>query len=305
MNLNNTDLNLFIAFDVIYTERNLTKAGEVLGITQPAVSNALSRLRTTFDDELFTRTSKGMVPTPVAQNIIEDVRSALSLIRSTITESESFNPKSARTTFKISIGDSSEYRLLPLLIKSLSKSAPDVDIETYLTPRKNTPRELAAGNIDFSIDPPIHSDPFLRHTKIFEDEYVLIVRKDHPIVKKKKITMEDYLALSHLHISNRRTGLGYVDMALNRLGVTRRIALRAQHFLLAPFVIRQSDLAFTTTKGFGKDKDLKIIKLPFEVSPLILHLYWHETKDKDSANVWMRELMLNTYGKLQKTRPVS
>ncbi len=100
MNLNNTDLNLFIAFDVIYTERNLTKAGHVLGITQPAVSNALSRLRDTFDDELFTRTSKGMVPTTVAQNIIEDVRAALSLFRNTISEAETFHPKSARTTFK-------------------------------------------------------------------------------------------------------------------------------------------------------------------------------------------------------------
>ena len=101
MNLNNTDLNLFIAFDVIYTERNLTKAGEVLGITQPAVSNALSRLRETFDDDLFTRTSKGMVPTAVAQNIIEDVRSALSLFRNTISAAETFNPESAGTTFRI------------------------------------------------------------------------------------------------------------------------------------------------------------------------------------------------------------
>ena len=117
MNLNNTDLNLFIAFDVIYSERNLTKAGEVLGITQPAVSNALSRLRETFGDDLFTRTSKGMVPTAVAQNIIGDVRSALSLFRNTISESETFNPESAGTVFKISAGDLSEFRLLPPLIK--------------------------------------------------------------------------------------------------------------------------------------------------------------------------------------------
>ena len=89
MNLKETDLNLFIAFDVIYTEKNLTKAGQVLGITQPAVSNALSRLRELFDDELFIRTSKGMIPTPVANQIINDVRSALSLIQNTISEAES------------------------------------------------------------------------------------------------------------------------------------------------------------------------------------------------------------------------
>ena len=300
MNLNNTDLNLFIAFDVIYTERNLTKAGEVLGITQPAVSNALSRLRDTFDDELFTRTSKGMVPTAVAQNIIEDVRAALSLFRNTISEAETFHPESARTTFKISAGDLSEFRLLPTLIKSLTEFAPEIDIESYLTPRKNTPRELAAGNIDFSIDPPIHSDPSLRHQKIFEDDYVLIVRKGHPITKKKKITMDDYLALSHVHISNRRLGLGHIDMALYRLGVNRRIALRAQHFLVAPFVIEHSDLALTSTQNFLSSNNLAVIKLPFAVDPVVLHLYWHETKDTDPGNLWMRELILKEYAKIQK-----
>ncbi len=155
MNLKETDLNLFIAFDVIYTEKNLTKAGQVLGITQPAVSNALSRLRELFDDELFIRTSKGMIPTPVANQIIKDVRSALSLIQNTISESEKFDPYTAEVTFKVSIGDTSEYRLLPLLIKELAMVAPKIKVETYLTPRKDAVRELASGSIDFSIDPPV------------------------------------------------------------------------------------------------------------------------------------------------------
>ena len=299
MNLNKTDLNLFIAFDVIYREKNLTKAGEVLGITQPAVSNSLSRLREIFDDELFIRTSKGMVPTAVSQNIIDDVRSALTLFSSTISDSETFEPKSASTTFKISAGDLSEFRLLPSLISSLSKLAPEIDIESYLTPRKNTPRELAAGNLDFSIDPPIHSDTSLRHKEIFKDNYVLIVRKNHPITKKKKLTMADYLELSHIHISNSRTGLGHVDMALYRLGESRRIALRAQHFLVAPFVISQSDLALTSTKSFLVSKDLTSIKLPFTVDPVELHLYWHETKHNDPGNVWMRDLICKEYKKLK------
>ena len=107
MNLKETDLNLFIACDVIYTERNLTKAGQVLGITQPAVSNALSRLRELFGDDLFKRSSKGMVPTPVANQIITDVRNALLLMQNTIAETEKFDSSTADLTFKISIGDSS------------------------------------------------------------------------------------------------------------------------------------------------------------------------------------------------------
>ena len=300
MNLKETDLNLFIAFDVIYTEKNLTKAGQVLGITQPAVSNALSRLRELFDDELFIRTSRGMIPTPVANQIIKDVRSALSLIQNTISESEKFDPYTAEVTFKVSIGDTSEYRLLPLLIKELAEVAPKIKVETYLTPRKDAVRELASGSIDFSIDPPVHSDPQLKHEKIYQEDYVMIVRKDHPILQKEEITIDDYLNLSHIHISNRKTGLGHVDMALYRLGLKREITLRAQHFLVAPYIVEQSDLAITTTKGFAVDRALSWREVPFEIDPLVLHLYWHEANDSDPSSKWMRELMLKTYGKLQK-----
>ena len=302
MNLSDKDLNLFVVFDVIYTERNLTKSGEVLGITQPAVSNALSRLRENFNDELFVRTSKGMVPTPVAENMVNDIRQALDLIRNSISESESFNPKTANATFRISIGDTSEYRLLPQLIKNISNLASGVDVESYLTPRTETPKELAAGNIDFAIDPPIHSDPNLRNKKIYQDDYVLVVNKKHPIAKKKKISLEDYLNLSHIHISKRASGLGHVDTTLNRLGLTRRIALRAQHFLVAPYIIDQSNLAMTTIKSFSRGRELKVFQLPFKINPLVLHLYWHVNKDMDPANKWMRELILKTYGKIQGKR---
>ena len=300
MKIKDTDLNLFIAFDVIYTEKNLTKSGQVLGITQPAVSNALARLRDLFNDELFIRTSRGMIPTPVANQLIGDVRNALSLIQNTISVSEKFDPSTAEMTFKISIGDTSEYRLLPLLIKELAKIAPKVKVETYLTARKDAPRELASGAIDFSIDPPLQSDQHLKHEKIYQEDYVMIVRKDHPILDKEKITIEDYLDLSHIHISNRKTGMGHVDMTLYKLGLTRDIYLRAQHFLVAPYIVEQSDMAITTTKGFAVDRNLAWRELPFDIDPLVLHLYWHENNDNESSSKWMRDLMLKTYGKLQQ-----
>ena len=300
MKIKDTDLNLFIAFDVIYTEKNLTKSGQVLGITQPAVSNALARLRDLFNDELFIRTSRGMIPTPVANQLIGDIRNALSLIQNTISVSEKFDPSTAEMTFKISIGDTSEYRLLPLLIKELAEIAPRVKVETYLTPRKDAPRELASGAIDFSIDPPLQSDQHLKHEKIYQEDYVMIVRKDHPILDKEKITIEDYLDLSHIHISNRKTGMGHVDMTLYKLGLSRDIYLRAQHFLVAPYIVEQSDMAITTTKGFAVDRNLAWRELPFDIDPLVLHLYWHENNDNESSSKWMRDLMLKTYGKLQQ-----
>jgi DNA-binding transcriptional LysR family regulator len=278
----------------------LTKSGQVLGITQPAVSNALARLRDLFNDELFIRTSRGMIPTPVANQLIGDIRNALSLIQNTISVSEKFDPSTANMTFKISIGDTSEYRLLPLLIKELAEIAPKVKVETYLTARKDAPRELASGAIDFSIDPPLQSDQHLKHEKIYQEDYVMIVRKDHPILKKQKITIEDYLDLSHIHISNRKTGMGHVDMTLYKLGLSRDIYLRAQHFLVAPYIVEQSDMAITTTKGFAVDRNLAWRELPFDIDPLVLHLYWHENNDNESSSKWMRDLMLKTYGKLQQ-----
>ena len=278
----------------------MTKSGQVLGITQPAVSNALARLRDLFNDELFIRTSRGMIPTPVANQLIGDIRNALSLIQNTISVSEKFDPSTAEMTFKISIGDTSEYRLLPLLIKELAEIAPKVKVETYLTARKDAPRELASGAIDFSIDPPLQSDQHLKHEKIYQEDYVMIVREDHPILKKQKITIEDYLDLSHIHISNRKTGMGHVDMTLYKLGLTRDIYLRAQHFLVAPYIVEQSDMAITTTKGFAVDRNLAWRELPFDIDPLVLHLYWHENNDNESSSKWMRDLMLKTYGKLQQ-----
>ena len=220
------------------------RAGNAAGSggSEQTIFAGRTRLRELFGDDLFIRTSKGMIPTPVANQIIKDVRSALSLIQNTISETEKFDPATAEMTFKISIGDSSEYRLLPLLVKELAEVAPKIKVETYLTPRKDAPRELSSGTIDFSIDPPVHSDPHLKHEKIYEEDYVMIVRKDHPILQKSEISLEDYLNLSHIHISNRKTGLGHVDMTLYRMGLSRDISLRAQHFLVAPYIVEQLSL---------------------------------------------------------------
>ena len=160
---------------------------------------------------------------------------------------------------------------------------------------------MSAGNVDFCIDPPVHTDSFLRHKKIYEDDYVLIARKGHPIMKKKKISMDEYLSLSHIHVSNRKSGIGLVDMALNRLGHSRKITLRSQNFLVAPFVIERSDLVISTTRGFARHRGLEVMELPFKIDPIVLHLYWHESKDSDPSNQWMRELMLKTYGLINKT----
>lgn len=291
MNLSKVDLNLFIVFDAIYTEANLTRAGQIVGITQPAVSNALSRLRETFNDPLFVRTAQGMVPTPMAQNIIGPVRNALALLRTSVQESRIFNPQQANKTFRISMTDLTEAVILPPLFQRLRRLAPTLVIESFPCKRRETTKELAAGRLDFAVDAPLNTDPQVRHVRLMQDRYVCAMRPGHPLAESK-LTLDSYLGMTHIHISSRRNGLGYVDLALGKMGLQRRVALRSQHYLMASQVLQQTDMVMTVPERFARRHQLRHQPLPVEVPALETHLYWHESTDQDPANRWMREQII-------------
>ncbi|NLU13797.1 MAG: LysR family transcriptional regulator [Gammaproteobacteria bacterium] len=302
MNLSNIDLNLFIVFDAIYTEGNLTRAGQILGITQPATSNALARLRDTFNDPLFVRTANGMLPTPLAQNIITPVRSALQLLRSSVHDSRVFDPANAHKTFRLSMTDLLEDTLLPATFQRLHKLAPNVRIESLLARRRETAKELAAGHLDFAIDVPINNDPQLLHTKLLEDRYVCAMRKGHPLASYKNITLEQYLATQHIHISSRRSGLGPIDLALGKLGLQRNIVLRSQHYLMAHTVLQNTNLTITAPARFVAHYNLHSVELPIAgITPIESHLFWHSSADQDPANRWMREQLLQVAQQISQT----
>ena len=292
MSFSKVDLNLFVVFDAIYTEANLTRAGQIVGITQPAVSNALARLRETFNDPLFVRTAQGMVPTPMAQNIIGPVRNALQLLRVSVQESRTFNPHQANKTYRISMTDLTEQILLPPLFQRLRRLAPTVCIESFLAKRRETTKELAAGRLDFAVDAPLNTDPQVRHVKLMEDRYVCAMRPGHPMATES-ISLDQYLSLTHIQISSRRSGLGYVDLALGKMGFQRKIALRSQHYLMATSVVQQTDMVMTISERFAKRHQLHYVPVPVADIPLLeSHLYWHESTDQDPANRWMREQII-------------
>lgn len=298
MKLSDIDLNLFVVFDAIYTEGNLTRAGEIIGITQPAVSNSLSRLRNLFDDPLFVRTAEGMVPTPVAQNIIGSVRQALGLIRSSVQESESFDPAVSDKRFRVSMTDLSQAILLPRLFSSIKSQAPMVAIDCYQVHRRDLSIELASGNVDLAIDVPHTPDPQMNHTQLASHPYVCVVSKKNTLVGDS-LDLETYLKLEHIHISSRRGGLGHVDLALGKMGKKRNVSLRTQHYLSTPQLVHDGDFALTVPQIFANFMTnllgVKYYDLPFEVPNLESHLYWHESTDKDQANTWMRELIFEVY----------
>lgn len=285
--LTQVDLNLFVVFEAIYTRRNLTRAAEVLCITQPAVSNALARMRKTFNDQLFVSTPRGMVPTPVAENIYSRVSEALLLLDSSVQEGELFVPQQARKVFRLSMNDLTESLLLPKLTSMLAQEAPGVQLESYFTARRELATELESGSIDLAIDAPLVNDPKLRHSPLLTVKYVCMLRKDHPF-KGDTMTMQQYLSLGHLHISSRRKGLGVVDTELLKLGHKRNIQTRVQHYMVAPLIAMRSDLALTGPEHLLKDYDARLIELPFELPIMEWHLYWHRSSDQDQANRWLR-----------------
>ena len=295
MKISSFDLNLFVILNAIYTEGSLTKAAEVEGITQPAVSNALSRLRERFDDDLFIRTGSGMVPTQKTENIISDIQNALSLMQQSVNEPDTFDPKLSNRNFKLSLGDVSEGRVLPYIMNEIDKNAPFVSMGSYAYSRSDQVHALATHNLDFVVDPIIPASEEINSYKVFEDDFVAIHRDDHPLGKIDEVSVDDILAQRHLHVSNRKRGLHLIDVELDKIGYRREIALRCQHFLIAPRIIRSTDLVLMGTRSFAKSHNLQFIEIPTEIPSIEYHLIWHKSDEGDGGHLWMKDLIIEAF----------
>jgi DNA-binding transcriptional LysR family regulator len=300
MKISSFDLNLFVILNAIYTEGSLTKAAEVVGITQPAVSNALSRLREKFDDDLFVRTGTGMVPTQKTENIISDIQSALSLMQQSVNQPNSFDPAITERNFKLSLGDITEGRVLPYMMKEIYKNAPNISVGSYNYRRIDQVHALATNNLDFVVDPVIPDSDEINSYKVFQDYFVVIHREGHPIQKIKNLTVDDLLSQKFINVSNRRKGLHMVDLELEKTGHRRDIALRCQHFLIAPEIIRETDAVIMATHSFAKSNDLPFVEIPQELPPMEYFLSWHKSDEGDGGHEWMKDLIIKAFEDAQK-----
>lgn len=300
MKISSFDLNLFVILNAIYTEGSLTKAAEVVGITQPAVSNALSRLREKFDDDLFVRTGTGMVPTQKTENIISDIQSALSLMQQSVNQPNSFDPAITERNFKLSLGDITEGRVLPYMMKEIYKNAPNISVGSYNYRRIDQVHALATNNLDFVVDPVIPDSDEINSYKVFQDYFVVIHREGHPIQKIKNLTVDHLLSQKFINVSNRRKGLHMVDLELEKTGHRRDIALRCQHFLIAPEIIRETDAVIMATHSFAKSNDLPFVEIPQELPPMEYFLSWHKNDEGDGGHEWMKDLIIRAFEDAQK-----
>lgn len=288
MNLNRIDLNLFAVFDAIYTAGSLTKAADVLCITQPAVSNSLARLREMLNDPLFVRTGHSMTPTPVAQNIIGPARDALALLRKSVQDSHTFEPETAEKSFHFATRDLLEASVMPRLLANLQSRSPKITVTNYEVARSTVVSAMASGSLDFYADASTFTDPHLCKQKIAEDRFVVMARKNHPDLKQG-IDIDTFLRLGHINVSHRKSGAGPIDIALDKIGKRRKIVMRGQHFLTVPSTIVKTDLIACIPYHLAKHYDLSIYEMPFSVPSVEYFLYWHVSADHDHAHIWMRE----------------
>ena len=289
MNLSHIDLNLFLTFEAIYTHGNLTLASRHLNVTQPAVSNALARLRERLDDPLFIHAGRRMNPTAMAQKMIGPVRQALRLLQSGISVEEEFDPAKSDKVVRLSIGDIGETILLPGLVEKLRRIAPSVTIQAFHVPRRSVPRRLSLGEIDFAVDIPLLASTQLIHDKLMSDQQVCVVGEQHPLADKEQLSLEDYLKMTHILVSSRPRGGGLVDIELGKAGLSRRIGVRLQHYQSAFHMVEQTNLALTTPLQLSRMYKCRVFPLPFDAPNLELQLYWHVSADQTAMSKWLRE----------------
>lgn len=290
MRLERVDLNLFVVFKTLYHERSVTGVASILNLTQPAISNSLNRLRRLFDDPLFVRTSDGMLPTPVADNLINDISLGLELFDKSINVNAHFDHSTSTKTFHLGMNDLGEYLILPALLKKLNDIAPNIKIESYYTDRKSASGSLKSGTLELLIDTMIEDVDVVDQQHIADLNYVVAMCPHHPSVSKK-VDLAEYLRHEHLLVSSRRTGLGQMDFALNQLGHNRTIKTRVQSYQLAAKLIENSSLLWTVPEIYAQKSGLHYKPVPFNVPPLSWSFYWFKSSRHDPAQVWMRKLI--------------
>jgi len=292
------DLNLFTVFDAIYAEGNLTRAAERLNLTQPAISHALAKLRDRLDDPLFTRHGHRMIPTPLAQALLPDIQHALSQLNTALQRARAFDPSSAEKTFRIAMRDLFEATLLPPMVESLARRAPNLTLASVRIDRRETEAKLASGELDFALDILLPTSPSIQHQPLIEDGLCVVYRKGLLGRKEKHITQQAYLEAKHILVSTRPTGPGLADYALSQQGLSRKIGLRCQHYFAAAMIVEKTDLLLTMPTRYGKQilsqfKSLEMSACPVPTDDIHIHLYWHESREHDGANRWLRELLVN------------
>ena len=290
MNLRSIDLNLLVALDALLAERHVTKAADRVGLSQPAMSNALNRLRAMFEDELLVRTTSGMKPTPRATELAEPLRQVLRQVERVMASDAGFNPGRTGRTFMIRMSDILACLLLPRLTAARSPDA-RISYNIIHLPPALTIDALERDEIDVAVSMGLDHSASIRSETLLRDRMVCLMRSGHQI-KRGRLTFERFIAQEHMKVSISPADLRFVDDVLTERGHRRRIALNVPHWLVVPHVLKQTDLLAVMPRHLAAvlmDDGLRMEELPFESAPFDWMLYWHRRYDQSNANGWLRD----------------
>jgi DNA-binding transcriptional LysR family regulator len=294
VHLANIDLNLLVVFDALIAEGHATRAAERIGLTQPAVSHALNRLRALFGDPLFVRSPRGMVPTSLAQDIAPNVRSILEQVEGVLRGGRAFDPAASTRQFVLGLSDYAAFVLLPRLTARLDQVAPGVSLVVRNTSRsvglpmlEDGTVELIAGNFP---EPPTH----MREELLYEEDFICAGRGDHPNLGEP-LDLDRYLALRHIQVSMKGNPSGYVDAVLAEKGLKRNVAVTVGHFLMAPMLVDASDLVATEPRRLftplAGRLPLRLFPPPIDIPLFRVVQTWHSRHDADSGHQWLRRIL--------------
>jgi DNA-binding transcriptional LysR family regulator len=304
MNIERIDLNLLVYLDVLLREQNVTNAASQLGLSQPALSNGLRRLRTLFDDPLLVRTSEGMIPTERALQLQPVIRDVLAQVDKAVQPQAAFNAATDEHFFRIMVSDYAESALFPHVLHRLREEAPGIVLD-IMTPSDVSFLDVEQGKVDMAINR-FESLPQSFHQKdIWSDGFSCLLSADHPILDN--FSLETYLTASHIWVSKTGMGvgvgmnphdvqhLGWVDEALKRLGKQRRITVFTRHYQAAMLLAEQNDLIVTLPSRAAelqKNNPLVVIKEPpFDIPPILLQMAWSSLLQHNPAHQWMRRFI--------------
>jgi DNA-binding transcriptional LysR family regulator len=304
MNIQAMDLNLLVAFEALIEERSVSRAALRIGLSQPAMSNALSRLRAAFGDPLFERRGQGMAPTPRAEQAAAAVRAGLVLLREALGSEPAFVPAQSSRTFRIALTDHAEWVLWPKLLARIRRAAPDLRLHIrrleslFVAPEA----ELRSGALDAAVSlfsESRSSDPGTRLESLRAEPHVVALRKGHSLLRHP-LTLERYAAADHVGVIYRAEAWGLIDQELGVRGFRRKLKLAVPHFLSALDAVASSDLIATLPRDLvrreGRRRGIASRPVPYPFPPVALRLAWHARSQNDPGVTWFLEQIRASLG---------
>jgi DNA-binding transcriptional LysR family regulator len=296
VNFGRLDLKLLLVFDALMIERSVTRAAERVGMSQPALSNALSRLRDFFNDGLFIRSSEGMRPTPRALELAIPVGQALRQLQAAI-EPLQFNSRTAHRSFRLALSPHAEMVLLPPLIRRIQDEAPGIDLHIFPKSNSLVLAQLDANEIDFALGAIPNAPSRFMRLDLMQDRYYCIMRPDHPLAGKE-LTIERYLEAKHLLVHPVGASSNLVDVALKRCGLMRQKTLIISQYATAFEIVANTNFTTTLLGGiyrlFERNYRYEMLVKLAPVEPLMISLFWHEGLTNHPAYDWLRETIRET-----------